>query len=208
MHSAHAIVDRELLDGARSGDRDALAELWRTYQPQLLRFLRSCGSRSPEDVASQVWIEVGRSLTRFDGDGRAFQRWLFTIARRRDIDEIRRGRRRRESVRPETDLAALAASDDPVADAFPLDTAIALVSTLPRQMAEAIMLRVVHDLDVSAAAEIMEVSESNVRVLVHRGLTRLRARITEARPPSGSARATPAPVRIAAASSTDVGKKM
>lgn len=177
------VVTREVVDRARSGDRDALAEMWRTYQPQVLRFLRSCRSSSPDDVASQVWVEVGRSLRRFDGDGRDFQRWIFTIARRRDLDEGRRLARRRES--PSERIQDTAASADTAADeTLPLDAAIELVASLPRQMAEAIMLRVVHDLDVGAAAQIMGVSEGNVRVLVHRGLTKLRARMVEQRPTS------------------------
>lgn len=196
------VVSREVIDRARSGDRDALAKMWRTYQPQVLRFLRSCRSSSPDDVASQVWVEVGRSLARFDGDGRDFQRWIFTIARRRDVDEARRLARRRET--PSERLTdTVAASDDSADESLPLDAAIELVGSLPRQMAEAVMLRVVHDLDVGAAAEIMGVSEGNVRVLVHRGLTKLRARIAEQQPTSAVDRVVGARgrgVHVAAAS--------
>jgi RNA polymerase sigma-70 factor (ECF subfamily) len=181
-------VDREVIDRARAGDRDALADLWRTYQPQILRFLRSCGSTSPDDVASQVWIEVGRSLTRFDGDGRDFQRWIFTITRRRDIDDARRSQRRRETSTGDVEDRLVDMSVDSTDGAFPLETAVELVASLPRQMAEAIMLRVVHDLDVGAVAEIMDVSEGNVRVLVHRGLTKLRARIEERRTATSTTR--------------------
>lgn len=172
------VVEREVLDRARSGDHDALSTVWRTYHPQLLRFLRSCGSVAPDDVAAQVWVDVGRSIKRFDGDGRDFQRWVFTIARRRDIDEGRRTARRREypSERvAHTEVPAV----DRAEDQLGMDAAIALVASLPRQMAEAILLRVVHDLDVADAAEIMGTSEGNVRVLVHRGLTKLRQRMSE-----------------------------
>lgn len=203
MRSA-PVVAREVVARARSGDREALAELWRTYQPQVLRFLRSCGSSSPEDVASQVWIEVGRSLSRFDGDGRDFQRWLFTITRRRDIDEARRRQRRRETSTGDVEDRPISTSIDSLDEAFPLDTAIELIASLPRQMAEAIMLRVVHDLDVAVAAEIMNVSEGNVRVLVHRGLTKLRARIKEQAPSSSiprSAQRSESGLRLAAVSS-------
>ena len=50
-----------------------------------------------------------------------------------------------------------------------LDRAIAMVATLPDNLAEAVMLRVVNDLPIADVAAVMGVSEGNVRVLVHRG---------------------------------------
>ena len=77
-------------DAARVDDREALAELWRTHQAPLLRYLRSRRTPSPDDAASQVWIDVATSIDRFEGDDDEFRRWLFTIARRRNIDDARR----------------------------------------------------------------------------------------------------------------------
>jgi len=168
----------ELLDAARAGDREALAELWRTHHPALLRYLRARRSPSPDDVASQVWIDVARSIDRFEGDLDDFRRWLFTIAHRRSVDEIRR------LVRAADQPAAAIRSADRVAGAdveherhSALDRAIALVSTLPDDQAEAIMLSVVNDLPTADVAEIMGITQGNVRVLVHRGVTRLRRKI-------------------------------
>mgnify|MGYP001817911359 CR=1 FL=1 len=58
-----------------------------------------------------------------------------------------------------------------------LDRAIALVSTLPDTQAEAVMLSVVNDLPTADVAAIMGITQGNVRVLVHRGVTRLRRKI-------------------------------
>jgi DNA-directed RNA polymerase specialized sigma24 family protein len=44
-------------------------------------------------------------------------------------------------------------------------------------MAEAVMLHVVNDLSIADVAAVMGTSHGNVRVLVHRGLTRLRRKI-------------------------------
>jgi RNA polymerase sigma-70 factor (ECF subfamily) len=51
------------------------------------------------------------------------------------------------------------------------------VSTLPDNLAEAVMLRVVNELPIADVASVMGVSEGNVRVLVHRGLVRLRRKM-------------------------------
>lgn len=168
---------REVLARAGGGDDDALAEIWRQHHHLVLRYFRGRGMADPEDLASQVWVDVARGLDRFEGDGDDFRRWLFTIAARRRVDEIRRQRRaadRDELVQAQVDPAVTA--DDPTFErALQLDRALGLVQSLPDDQAEAVMLRVVADLDVGAVAEIMQRTEGHVRVLVHRGLKRLAA---------------------------------
>lgn len=167
------IADEETLARARAGDTDALADLWTVYQPQLLRLLRAKGRSSAEDIASQVWIDVDRNLARFEGDGIGFRSWIFTIAYRRAIDEGRRLARGREfvaeSITPRLDACRAL---DPLDGS--LDGVLAMLGTLQPVAAEVVLLRVIHDLPVAEVAAITGHSESNVRVLAHRALERLR----------------------------------
>lgn len=177
-----------LIERARTGDKGALGEVFRAHHHLLLRYFRGCEARSPEDLASQVWIEVAAGLVRFRGDDIGFRRWLFTIARRRYIDSVRRDVRRPEQPHP--DIPALSAADGAGDEAFDatasLERALALVRVLPRDMADAVMLRVIADLDVADVASIMATSEGNVRVLVHRGLARLRSKLVVTQPAPAS----------------------
>lgn len=135
---------------------------------------------SPEDVASQVWVDVCRSLERFTGDGTDFRRWIFTVASRRSIDGHRRAKRHNvvsieagnEQVVERSTDAAFEASDS-------LGRALAIVRQLSPSAAEAVMLRVVYDLPVGEVSKITGRSEGAVRVLVHRGLGRLRELVVE-----------------------------
>ena len=176
--SSDTTADPTTLDHARRGDTDSLADLWTIYQPQLLRMLRAQGRSAAEDITSQVWIDVRRNMARFEGDGVAFRSWIFTIAHRRAIDEGRRTARRHEvlvdSITPR--LAACRAMD-PLGDS--LDNVLALLATLQPVAAEIVMLRVIYDLPVAEVAAITGESESNVRILTHRGLERLRQAIEE-----------------------------
>ncbi|MGD9995510.1 MAG: RNA polymerase sigma factor [Ilumatobacteraceae bacterium] len=176
-----------LIERARGGDRDALGELWSIHQHLLLRFLRGVGCPSPDDIASIVWLEVAQGLDGFDGDLDRFRGWLFTIARRRSIDDLRRRTRRGEAS---FDSVPQPAAADDVAEtverATALERAIALVRTLPSDQAEIVLLRVVADLDVADVARIVGKSEGNVRVIVHRALKKLAEglRVTETDTPT------------------------
>jgi len=169
----------EILAAARRGDDRALAGLWRSLQPDLLRYLRAVEPGAAEDIASDTWLEVTRRLDRFCGDERDFRGWLFTIARHRLIDARRRAARHRTA--PVAWIPERAGRDDPAADVLAglsTEASIRLVAQLPPEQAEAVLLRVVHGLDTDQVARIMGKQPGNVRVLSHRGLRNLARRLT------------------------------
>lgn len=169
----------EVIRRAQRGDPAALGQLWRSYQHLLLRYFRAKGMADPEDLASTVWLEVASALTRFEGDEQDFRRWLFTIAARRRIDDIRAGKRRTERLAREQRTFRSDVSDrtaEPVQRRDELEQAIAVIRTLPADQAEAVLLRVLGEFSVGEVAEIMGRREGAVRVLVHRGLKRLSTR--------------------------------
>lgn len=178
------------LEGACCGHVDALGTLWSEFQPLLLRYLRGRGLDDPEGLATQIWIDAARNLSRFHGDSDDFRRWLFTIAHRRVVDARRRASRRWRPARLSGDhdehLASSPSADVTYDDRASLQRALELVGTLPDAMREAVLLRVVADLAVADVAEIMGRTTGNVRVLVHRGLRRLEDELTgQGRVPAG-----------------------
>lgn len=162
-----------------------LGELWRLYQPRLLTYLRACEPAAAEDVASETWLSVARDLSGFEGDESGFRGWLFTVARRRLIDHRRaRGRRPEVLADPWSTpmfLGRVAADrTDPAEEAARSSataSAVGLISTLPPDQAEVVLLRVIADLDVPAVASIVGKQPGAVRVLCHRGLRRLAERL-------------------------------
>ena len=165
-----------LVAAAKEGDAVAMTQLWRSLQPPLLRYLRGRIGDGADDVASATWLDAARGLPAFEGDDVDFRRWLFTIARRRLVDELRRrGRRREQPVALTPDDVARDHADH----TGDLTAALALVRLLPADQADAVLLRVVVDLDVAQVATIMGRSEGSVRVLTHRGLRRLEALLGE-----------------------------
>jgi RNA polymerase sigma-70 factor, ECF subfamily len=172
-----------VLEAATRGDEEAFGRLWRDLQPRLLRYFMVAVPAAAEDLASETWLAVVRSLGRFQGNEPAFRAWVFTIARHELLDWRRRAARRPIEDVPVTgltDMAAMAAPDDPAASAmegFSTRAALAMIATLPADQAEAVVLRVVAGLGVDRVAAIMDKRPGTVRVLTHRGLRRLAERL-------------------------------
>lgn len=166
-----------MLAAARGGAEWAVTALYRSLQPPLLGYLRAVEPAEADDLASEVWLGIGRTLGNFEGDEAAFRGWVFTIARRRVVDlQRRRGRRQTEPM-PTQEFQAIPSADDPertVLDALGADEVRRLiVELLPPDQADALLLRVVAGLDAAQIAAVLGKRPGSVRVLQHRALRRL-----------------------------------
>ncbi|MFC9292314.1 RNA polymerase sigma factor [Streptomyces sp. NPDC057052] len=161
---------------AQDGDEAAFAIAYRIVQPGLLGYLRGIVGDDAEDVASDAWLEIARDLGRFKGDGAGFRGWTATIARHRALDHLRRLRVRPRAATLEQDVLDLPGrhdTHDQVVESLSTERALELVRGLPRDQAEAVLLRVVVGLDGPAAARVLGKRPGAVRTAAHRGLKRL-----------------------------------
>jgi RNA polymerase sigma-70 factor (ECF subfamily) len=160
---------------ARSGDETGFFELWQGLQPRLLRYLRVLDCDDPDDIASETWLAAFRDLPRFRGGDEDFPRWIFTIARHRAIDAARARSRRPTTGVPEVIAAVPDGShvEEEVLHSLAVARAIALLTTLPADQAEAVALRVLAGLDNASIARILGKTPGAIRVCVHRGLRTL-----------------------------------
>ncbi|SDM99215.1 RNA polymerase sigma-70 factor, ECF subfamily [Streptomyces sp. cf386] len=161
---------------AQEGDEIAFATAYRLVQPGLLGYLRGLVGDDAEDVASDAWLEIARDLGRFKGDGAGFRGWTATIARHRALDHLRRQKVRPRSSALEQDVLDLPgphSTHDQALELISTELALELVSGLPRDQAEAVLLRVVVGLDGPTAARVLGKRPGAVRTAAHRGLKRL-----------------------------------
>ncbi len=173
----------ELIADAGRGDELAFARLYGDVQPQLLRYLRVVARSDAEDIASETWCRVVRGLRSFSGDEAGFRSWVFTIARRQAIDWHRyEARRPSVSTAPEELRSAVAAAgtEEQVLEQLGSTRALEWIATLPADQAEVVLLRAVVGLDVARVAEVVGKRPGTVRVLAHRGLRALAARLEDA----------------------------
>jgi RNA polymerase sigma-70 factor (ECF subfamily) len=166
---------------AQRGNAEAFRALYRDTQARLLRYLYPLVGDDAEDVASETWLQVARDLASFAGDYDGFRGWVTTIGRHRALDHLRRNSRRAPSVPvPAEDLMELAAANDTAdgaLEAVSTDAAIRLIATLPRDQAEAVLLRAVVGLDADRAGQVLGKRAGAVRTAAHRGLRTLAKRL-------------------------------
>jgi len=166
-----------ILESARKGDEQAITILYREANPILLRYLRAREPQEAEDLCSEIWVQLARRLPRFQGNESQWRAFIFLVARRSLNDHWKRRRRRRtDTVAPESfverpdpfDLETSATQS--VAN----DEAVAFVtSSLSREQAEVILLRVVAGLDTDEVAFAIGKRAATVRVIQHRALRHL-----------------------------------
>ncbi|NUR50138.1 MAG: RNA polymerase sigma factor [Hamadaea sp.] len=175
------VTSASLIRRAQDGDELAFDQVYCAVHPGLLRYLRVLVGSDAEDVASEAWLCIVRDLPAFTGDDQAFRGWAAAIARHRAIDHLRHRDRRPAVPVPAEDLTDLPAHEDAEAlalAAVATDAAVRLIATLPRDQAEAVMLRAVLGLDAKTAGKVLGKRPGAVRTAAHRGLQRLADQLT------------------------------
>lgn len=179
----------ELLAAARLGEGAALTELWHRYAPMVAGFARARGAHEVDEVTSDVFLGAFAGLNGFAGDESAFRAWLFAIARRKVVDEVRRRRRVVPQVSWDSFGHDRPAPED-VAETVVLRAAslevMAAMGRLTPEQREVILLRLVADLSIEQVAAIVGKRPGSVKSLQRRGLDSLRRILT---PPDGAATA-------------------
>lgn len=80
---------------AESKDRAAFARVFAYYAPRVRAYLRRLGAEDgvADDLAQEVMLTVWRRAHQFDRTRAALSTWVYTIARNKRIDALRRERR-------------------------------------------------------------------------------------------------------------------
>lgn len=162
-----------VLEACRAGADWAWRQLYDETAPSVLRYLRLSGVRDPEDILGETFIRVVRALPTFVGDERAFRAWVFTIARRRSIDEARARRRHPVFAVPDEDLIAHRDRGDVEDDALrtiATERVASILNRLTRDQREVLVLRLLDGLTIEEIARVLGKRPGAVKALQARGL--------------------------------------
>ncbi len=189
--------DNELLDRLRALDEQAFAMLVKEFHPKLLRVARMhvANDAVAQEVVQETWVGVLKGLERFEGRS-SLKTWIFRILTNRAKT---RGEREKRTV----PFSAIGSDEDnpvveverfndkgswtkpPQAWAQNIPEQLALddelraviekgIATLPPNQGLVITLRDVQGFSSEETCNLLEISETNQRVLLHRARSKLR----------------------------------
>lgn len=160
------------LDGDSTSYKVLLDRLGQRLRAYFKRRTESAsqGSVEAEDLVQEALLAVHTQRHTYDHD-EPLMPWVYAIARYKFIDYLRR-RRASFAVMPVDDDNEIVAPDDHIAveSAYDLHR---LLNALPSKMRCAIMCVKLDGLSVAEASSRCGMSESSVKINVHRGLKRL-----------------------------------
>ncbi|HEY4344519.1 MAG TPA: sigma-70 family RNA polymerase sigma factor [Parvibaculum sp.] len=162
---------------ARRKDRTAFANLFGYYAPRVKSYLRRLrvDDRQAEDLVQDVMLTVWRKAELFDPAKASAGTWIFTIARNRFIDNVRRQKR------PELDLAdpSLLPEDPTLADSALMNLQTgrrihAAMAMLPPDQAEVVRLSFLEGLPHAEISERLAIPLGTVKSRLRLAFGRLR----------------------------------
>ena len=190
--------DEELVSRLRAGDQEAFEAVFARFDGPLRGAARSF-VRTPtavEEVVQETWVALVKGIDGFEGRS-SLQTWLFRIL-------VNRARTRAVRDSRLVSFSSLEGDAEPAVDpeAFGGDgrwrsaparlefdpetrllgaelrsQLVAAIEDLPDQQRVVVTLRDVIGLTSAEVCEMLEISESNQRVLLHRGRAKARAKL-------------------------------
>lgn len=196
--SARNDAEHELLAALRAGDGDAFAGLVDRYHAMLIRLagIWISGPATVEEVVQDTWVAVIEGLSRFEGRS-SLKTWIVGILLNKARSRARRDARTIEgdvsydpdSGAPPVDPARFSwigrwkSTPDSWEQLTPERLAVAsealavlerAVAGLPAGQRTVVVMRDIEGWSAAEVCNVLDISETNQRVLLHRARSRLR----------------------------------
>jgi RNA polymerase sigma-70 factor (ECF subfamily) len=177
--------DSKLVEKLKSGDSEAVVELYTTYADRIYSLVFNQVDRNrdaAQDIVQETFLAASKSARKFNGRSKVYT-WLYSIAHRKVADFYRRKKR---EARYQTE-----SSDghiDPGSGGEPLVTEImeaeeknrfiqGTLSSLPLHYKEVLILKYVEEMPVAEISQVMGRSPKSVEGLLTRARRELRDRL-------------------------------
>jgi RNA polymerase sigma-70 factor, ECF subfamily len=169
------LFERQVINKAKQGDKQAMVKLYQAYMRPLYRFVRYkvASDAVAEDIVSETYTRAFEKLDTFAGKS-TFKSWLYTIAYNLIVDWYKQ-----KSKQQIIDLDLLPAAE-PNQQASQVDSKLLLevLSQLPGNYKQVLELRFLFNSSIKETAEIMQLTIGNIKVLQLRALRKAQTILT------------------------------
>lgn len=168
-------IEKQIVLAAKT-DPESFAKLYDYYFPKVYAFVASkiYDQDKAEDLVSDIFMKMLKALPNFEWRGLPFGAWVFRIARNRINDYLRDLKKNNfvdlENIKESHHQKE---SESPVAKAkqSELHTKVAeVMASLPEREADVVKLKFFAELSNKEIAKALDITESNVGVIIFRTL--------------------------------------
>ena len=166
----------EVIASARAGEEWGWTVLYRAVAGPVTGFLRGRGASDPIDLAGDVFFELARSITKFEGDESDFRTYVFSTAHRK-LAEAMESHTPHRSVLADDVLGKLRGDNfvvDLKADELITENVRTAFAALNPEQRDVLSLRILGGLTLRETATVVDRGIGQVRSIQRRALTKIR----------------------------------
>lgn len=171
-----------LIQKAQLGDGAAFGKLYDLNLPKIYRFvfLKVGRKQDAEDITQQVFTSAWQNMKGYEHKGFPFSSWLYRIAGNAVIDYYRTAKANVSIDQvPEEYFSETTDTEQNIDTAINMTTVRVALTKLDHDQQSVLLMKFVEDLTNKEIAETLGKTEGAVRVIQHRALKQLKAKLDE-----------------------------
>jgi RNA polymerase sigma-70 factor (ECF subfamily) len=171
--------EKEVISSILAGDTESFRLIVERYQRPVVRMVRNItfDGQACEDIAQEVFLAAYRKLSSFDPARSSFSTWLFTIARNKSINALRKKKAAPRGGPP--DRSMVRAPQDELVERELLDELDNRLRNLPARQRRAFVLAEFEGLSYEEIAQIEGTKTGTVKSRISRAREKLRSAIRQ-----------------------------
>ncbi len=169
-----------LIKRIQQGESDLFGQIFDIFADRIFRFvyLKIGDRENAKDLASETFLGAFQSVNRYKPQSNTkFSTWLFSIAHKKIVNYYR-WQKNRKTISLEKISANLVDKSESNLDKINKEQQHQLIieylHKLPENLQEILILKFIEELDYSEIQQITGKKQGNIRVLLHRGIKKLR----------------------------------
>jgi len=174
-----------LVKRIQQGETDLFGEIFDIFSDRVFRFIYlKVGDREiAKDITSETFLGAFQSIEGYKASSRAkFSTWLFSIAHKKVIDYYRLQKNRKNVGLDSVSHILEDKSDsdlEKVSKKQKHQLILKYLAKLPKNLREILILRLIEEFSYKEIKKITGLRFGNIRILVHRGINKLKEELTK-----------------------------
>jgi len=165
-----------IVKSAAGGDTEAFGHLYDIYADRIYRhiYYRTSNTEDARDLTQEVFIKAWKALPKYKRTKTPFLGWLFTISHNRIIDYYRT-KKDNAYLNDEIIFENHEKSPEILAEEhFTQQQIRRAILKLPEDQQQVILMSFIEGFEYSEIASVLNKTEGNIRVIIHRALKKMR----------------------------------